>query len=521
MSYEARRFGHVQYPVVPFMDGVPAAAEAFLQGPDCTESTRQLVELFREGAARYSEPGKILNHRALEIAIPWYQTNPNPDRRFRKYKPPHQNQFDPYLKHPLEVGLDLMGAHLPYDFSELEGCRGFDLPSHHDPYDPVVAAAGILHDGLEDSMGMNGIGLFQNEAMAREVVTTYLRLGARGAGDELPEEMVDRVWSIVWAVTKPSNELVGQLSPAILADPFVQMNISHMYEQQGGRTGRADLERKQAEEIAFNHTMLERTQDDEFSRIAAFAVKTTDRGHNTTTPGTSFAKLHQSFTLAVYARVYGLPSASALAAGLIMNGFSLGSEVGSPDQDPDQLNMLQQYRQEEYEMEQRKRDNDPPKITVLFSGESTPHPMTVRANQIPLITTSERRGSPYKQIDPAVQYLTQVSDPAFLGRLMDSATVVLGTDWTTNTYIGHRIESRLWKTLQRGRQIVYFEAEDAPTGKTAFMCRVTDGQPIGHDVIKDGSNLEPHVPESAIFAAHDGSIESTLGLFRELSPLAR
>jgi hypothetical protein len=502
----------------PFLEGVPRLYKEYTERDGFPDSVRNMISKVDELSKQYSPEGQLLIRRQKELAVVATQYNSDPRKRFRRFIPPGQEGPTAAVTHSMEVTLKHMGHAVGIPIERESGDR-FMIRAQQDPYDEIMITADLGHDLVEDVEGIEGIGEINDSGMWNGIMGEYLRRGPGGREEEVPRQMVQDVLGVVWAVTKPSDTEVAEIAPYIANDPFMRELLIHL--QRHTDPAKAQLvPRQMIEAVASMHTLLDRTMGNKLQRLRSTAVKANDGVWNLNTPGTNKAKMHRAHTIAGGARFLGLPDASLLAIGLMRNNYSIGDDPGAAGVTPGEWEMLKEYVAVEDDRASRKRDGREMPYIRVGNEETGYMTLPVKANQIPITTLGERLRSP-KRIDPAVQFLVSVTDPDIMRKLQISDNIALSFDGQ-RPYSSVRMNSHILEMMSPYQGMVYFDAEDQDSGKTAFICRFDDGQPTGHDVLKFGSTVSAEaVPALRLLDdVYNGTPQSTVDLCRELSPLA-
>ncbi|MBI1862936.1 hypothetical protein HYS00_02340 [Candidatus Microgenomates bacterium] len=431
---ETHRVPHIDQ-LRAFQQAVPELGAKWLQSAECTDEVRGAVLTMRERASQESPSGSRLINRAVDLAIPLYQLNVREPARFRKYQR-HGYPRDPYVIHPLQVGLHSIGE--PVRLEAVSETAVNVLHAVQEPYDSRVVAASPLHDGPEDVTGIVGFGEIPVSTAWENLVKSYLGHGAGSDQEEVAPETVNDVWSIIHAVTNPSPDEVRAMRPEILRNPFVRDVIGYLQARAGDQM-RADAVPDQiVSTIAARHMLLSRTLGNDFVRLASCYLKSADRANNMNTAGTNLGKLYDAHFNAELARLLGLPIATITMFGLSKNGYSIGHNPGSVESDFHEKKMREQYVIIENDRNMRREQGLPmPEMHFSFPGSGDMHSYPIAANQIPITTQTERRGS--ISSDPALQFAVSIPDRQILEELMRTRTIDVIYDKSKSRFKARRI----------------------------------------------------------------------------------
>lgn len=522
---EASRVEHQLPPHLErFIFHVPRLREQFTQSADFTKDLGRSVTKLERAARNESSQGELLINRALDLAITAYQYNTNEDKQFRKTSLPGEKPT-PYSMHPVDAALHAIGEPTPLKVT-LDTREVLEYDAQQAPYDARVVAATLLHDVIEDVAGIKGFGpVSRNEW--EPVIKKYLQFGRGGGGTdgELNSEMVDDVVAIIKAVTKPTIEEINEMRGDILRDPHVGWAIEYLQGQATSDEVREQIPDQIVEVNAARHVLFRETKGNNFRRLAAIYCKNADNVNNMKTSGTKFGKLYWAHTNAELARANELPIATISLFGLTDNGYGIAEDPGSPVDSWRARNMRKEYIEIEKDRESRREAGvDMPVVEVGFHGIGKTYPFEVVANQIPVITRSERRGG--VMAEPALQYVIKMTDTRFMERIHDAGAISFKYE-EGQLVIGKSSRTPLHEEL--GVEI--FEAMGRIPGpekkwRTAYYVKFIDGtRPTGHDVLKRGSTASADdVPAMQLIrmieSEYDDPLTATLRISEKLSPLS-
>lgn len=445
----------------------------------------------------------------------------------------------PYIEHPLSVAAAMIGdpRQIRLHTTDSKGDGTIEINVRQDPYKAEVIVAALLHDVFEDSqIALPLGGVMQGQKAWSGLMREYFN-------DAGPESL-ESVLTMINAVTKYTDISKGLLR--VIKESTVFGTVSDLIAQQSyPNKSIEEIEDEVARSLSDLHKMIATcfgvggdTHFDEQSFqnfFGALAIKCHDIEHNLEDARVSEDKLIRAHILATFARVYGLPVASRMAAHLIVsNQFDMFWGTG------DRKKNLKEGKETVRLYGEFEGVHHRPVFTV--AGEE----LKVDALQIPILTVDEiatpddEDGLAFRSV---LQYRITVKDREVDGRIVKAKDVLDGIELAYNqaneynpiqisyinekgkkeNYVGYPIREQVQtEILDAKRRCYYLKVYKLGTGKKegkklrlAGIYRIQDDQPSAHEVLKLGSTVKAtDVAETAyIKNNYDGDPASSMGIF--------
>lgn len=501
-------------------------AKKIVTTPDFLSYTRDNLADFRMKIAtsQYSPDEQRLITSALDLAIVSYQDNDHTSRRVRRQTVQiGEERFRvPYIQHTLSVAEAMIGEPRLVRMAETKdaGEAPVDLRVHQHAYKAEVVAAALLHDTVEDvRLKKPRFGLLVE---GREQWSAFLRSYFKDFDVRSVESMV----TMITAVTK--------------RDQLREMAKKQILESEVFQAVRNQLpQRSNLEEEVMTDTQLLRTLSDLYTMLqscfgtgsqlhfdnqsfanfyGALAIKCHDIENNLEDGGVREDKRIRAQILAIFARIYGLPVASRIAAHLVVDAqhdlfWGHGNEVKNLKA---ATKLVQIYARLE---EQREK----PSLTFFRNGNTAQ--IQADAVQIPILSLDEVQHTP--GFRPVPQFRFVSADPNFLRDIKAHYFAPEGNylhiAQRGRRFVGVPVyEETQQAILESGRQCYYFNVyrsvdgmPDPKNPQLIAVVRIQDEKPTAHDVLQQGSSIMPVlVPEARLISSgYHGDPASAMQVF--------
>jgi len=511
-----------------FIRAVPQRAAEIIDDESFLQYTRDHILEFQHRIARsdYSKADRNFILRALDLATVAYQDNDDVKLRKRKQTVRYDGKDVniPYIEHPLSVAAAMIGEprQIKLQGTGDQDADAIEIVVRQDPYRAEDIAAALLHDVKEDSklrLGQGGV------LRGSKAWTTLLK--EYFAGDR--PELVDSTITIIDAVTKyeaiPKGLLrVIQQSPTFMATvQLIEMHMSRAksFDQIENEVGRTLSDLHKMISTCFGIGSDVHFDENSFQNFfGALAIKCHDVEHNLEDSKVREDKLVRAQILASFARIYGLPVASRIAAHLIISNqfdmfWGLGDRERNLKEGRETVKLYGQFEKERH------------RPIFVVDGE----PISVDALQIPILTPDEisAPGPEHsEEFRSVLQYRMTVRNPDTLARIKahfdesDEFSEPMRIEYEGKRFVGFPVKEQINDAiLESGRECYYFNVYSiVGRGKNAKrrlagIYRFQDANPSAHDVLKLGSKVEARdVPETQIIQKiYDGDPESSMRLF--------
>jgi len=505
-------------------------AGAIVSQPDFLPYTRDAVAEFRRkiNDGGYSSNDKELILSALDLATVAYQDNDHKSLRMRRQTVMFEgNRVQiPYIQHPLSVAQAMVGEPRLVRLTETadQGAEQIDLKVHQHPYKAEVIAAALLHDVIED------VRLTVDEATQIEGIkkwNDYLK----SYFSNLEPNRVNSIITMINAVTK-HKELPKKAREIIQESLIFGTIINQLYDS--GKTGKDGeaVNEQVTRSLSDLHAMIQRCfgmgsdlhfDDQSFLNFyGALAIKCHDVENNLEDGGVREDKRIRAQLLALFARIYGLPVASRMAAHLIIDTHhDMYWHEGDGEQNlQESIELVREYSHFE-------RSRQKPIFTILGKR------IQADAIQIPIQSIDEITQT--KGFRPALQFRITVNEnnAELLSTVKNAYHAPEGNYLPIKirnaNYLGVPIaEVTQQRILESGRECYYFNVYlagtdgeiDPDNNKLIAVYRIQDAQPTAHDVLHRDSTVFPTaVPESRLISGvYDGSPKSSMEVFSVMAP---
>lgn len=510
-----------------FIHAVPRRAIEIIQNPSFLQYTRDHILEFKHRIAGsdYTNEDKDFILRALDLSIVAYQDNDDTRLRQRKQTVQYggKDVNIPYVEHPLSVAAAMMGEPrtIKLHSTDTQDKDAIEIIVRQDPYRAEDVVAALLHDVMEDSkLRLKDGGILRGEKAWTTLMRDYF--------SEVRPELVDATITIIKAVTKYETIPTGLLriieqSPAYVAT--IQLIETHMARTKSSEEIHKEVGRSLSDIHKMITTCFGMGDDIHFDEqsfqnfFSALAIKCHDVEHNLEDRKVRDDKLVRAHILASFARLYGLPVASRIAAHLIVsNQFDMFWGMGDHERNllegKETVRLYGQFEKERH------------RPTFMIDGE----PLKVDSLQIPILTPDEiTTPGPTKaeEFRSVLQYRITVLNPNVLAQIKtrfnmaDEYSEPMNIEYEGKRFVGYPVREPIHDViLDSGRECYYFNVYST-TGRgknlkkrLAGIYRFQDTGPSAHDVLKLGSRVEARdVPETQIIQKmYDGDPESSMDL---------
>ncbi len=494
--------------------------ESFLQ------YTRDSIQEFRRKieVSGYSTEDQTLIQTALNLAVVAYQDNDHVSRRTRRQTVLYQGERRqiPYIQHTLSVAEAMIGEPRMVTMAEY-GSRtqeAIDLRVHQHAYKAEVIAAALLHDVIEDvRLRYPRRGILVE---GREKWTEFLR----GYFEKFGDQKVQSITTMITAVTKRGELRKGMIDQIYESEVFGAVREQLIRPDLVNRD--AEIEKQVVRSLADLHYIVQSSFgmgdnlhfDDQSFRnfFGALAIKCHDIENNLEDGGVREDKMIRAQILAVFARIYGLPVASRIAAHLIIDTqhdmyWSQGDMAKNL---ADATSLVKIYAQLE-------RQREKPSLTFFEDEERIK--LQSDAIQIPIFSPDEIETT--AGFRPTPQFRFTSGDEVFLDRMRryyhspDGVNVPIKI--RGKNYVGIPIYEETQKAIiSTGRQCYYFNVYrsidgqiDPKNPQLIAIIRVQDDQPTAHDVLGRDFDIPARaVPETRLISSvYKGDPATAMNVF--------
>lgn len=501
-------------------------AQTIINAPDFLQYTRDNIAEFRLkiSLGRYSPQEQDLINAALDLAVVAYQDNAHSSRRVRKQtvRVGDERFPIPYIQHPLSVAEAMIGEPRLVKMAELETSDGeaVSLRVHQHAYKAEVIAAALLHDAVEDvRLQKPRLGI---HVEGREKWSQFLRSYFNGTDSDKVESIV----TMITAVTKRDQLREGAKTQILESEVYDAVRRQLPY--QGDKAEDEKIDTQVLRTLSDLNTMLQSCfgvgSDLHFDNqsflnfYGALAIKCHDIENNLEDGGVREDKRIRAQILAIFARIYGLPVASRIAAHLVVDTqhdmfWGFGNEAKNLKE---AAQLVQIYARLENQREK-------PSLTFLRNGREAQ--LQADAIQIPILSLDEIQNTP--AFRPVPQFRFVSADPNFLkdvkAHFYAPEGNYLDITMRRSHYVGVPVcEETQRAILESGRQCYYFNVYRSKNGdidpnnpQLIAVIRIQDEKPTAHDVLQQGSTVMPVlVPETRLISSvYKGDPATAMNVF--------
>ena len=511
-----------------FIRSVPRRASQIKNDPEFLQYTRDHIKEFKHRVSNgaYSESERNLIFDALDLAIVAYQDNDNHSLRQRRRTVQYggEDVHIPYIDHPLSVAMAMIGVPRRIRMADSElSDETIDIDVRQDPYKAEVIAAALLHDVFEDSQIKLSLGtVIKGDTSWPAILREYFI-------DVAPESL-NSVITLIQAVTKYSDISEGLLR--VIGESEVFNTITMLVEERNAPSEKKfeKIEGEVGRSLSDLHKIIETCfgvggdlHFDEQSCqnfLGALAIKCHDVENNLEDSKVREDKLVRAHILAAFARLYGLPVASRMAAYLIVNNhFDMFWGIGDRERNlREGIETVRLYG--EFESTHHR-----PVFKV--AGEQ----LKVDALQIPILTAGEIIPADSDNVDDfrsVLQYRMTVNDPEVLKKIREKYAKAdeynpIKISYGRDNFVGYPVREHVQDEISAtGRECYYLKVYKINGGngtqarsRLAGIYRIQDDQPSAHDVLKLDSIIKAQtVPELHLISdRYNGDPESSMEIF--------
>jgi len=500
-------------------------ARTITEKPEFLQYTRDAIAEFRHKLARseYSKEDRQFINSALDLAIVAYQDNDHKKLRVRKQTVSVRGMRHqiPYIQHPLTVADAMLGEPrlVKLGGSAESGAESTHLRVDQRAYKAEVVAAALLHDVIEDVRLKKPQQKLLIEG--RERWSEFMR----GYFGSFRSEQVESVITMVNAVTKrvPLRDAVRTKIYESRVFQTVRDQLPYGSTQETDEIIDDQVIRSLSDLYTMLQTCFGMGSDLHFDSqsfmnyFGALAIKCHDIENNLEDGGVREDKRIRAQVLALFARIYGLPVASRIAAHLVTDVehdmfWGHGNERNNLNEAQKLVNTYALL-----ENEQKK-----PELTFYKNGEK--FPLRSDAVQIPIFSSDEIENT--RGFKPVLQFLFRLDDNEFLDEVEQTyraPQAYLRINWRSSEYVGIPVcEASQEVILDAGRRCYYFNVYHARDGvidpknpRLTAIVRMQDTAPTAHDTLRQDQDVDPvQIPESRILSRdYKGSPQSAMRVF--------